>query len=166
MLMSYAKKVSIISRNCANDNVLKAFKQFVDIFPSFLCISMRSQKFNISFILQLNQVSMDNFLHINILQKSELLHQERFVCPQETCLNGNPPSGFLSPDVAHSINKWPNTSSQILLFFSKLYLLQYKHIPFFFFLINIQDKHILMLLRNHTNGSKPNNNIKGAVPIS
>ena len=152
MLMSYAKKVSIISRNCANDNVLKAFKQFVDIFPSFLCISMRSQKFNISFILQLNQVSMDNFLHINILQKSELLHQERFVCPQETCLNGNPPSGFLSPDVAHSINKWPNTSSQILLFFSKLYLLQYKH--------------ILMLLRNHTNGSKPNNNIKGAVPIS
>lgn len=82
MLMSYAKKVSIISRNCANDNVLKAFKQFVDIFPSFLCISMRSQKFNISFILQLNQVSMDNFLHINILQKSELLHQERFVVPR------------------------------------------------------------------------------------
>ena len=82
-------------------------------------------------------------------------------------MNGNPPSGFLSSDVAHSINKWPNTSSQILLFFSKLYLLQYKHIPFSFsFLIDIQDKHILMLLRNHTNGSKPNNNIKGAVPIS
>ena len=79
MLMSYAKQVSIISRNlqvtmCWNlsNNVLI----FSHHFSEFLW-DHRSSIYHIK--QKLNQVSMENFLHTNILQKGESLHQERFV---------------------------------------------------------------------------------------